>query len=85
MNKKVNFWVALKMGSLHNKEIKQELNQAVKRAIQWDEEKKLYTNRSPYKKHYRTTPNNVKLKLILRIFAMVEKRELYVDRHKISA
>jgi transposase len=74
-----------RVSQIANKELKQELNQAAKSAIQWDEEMKQYAHRLIDKKHYRIILNNVKFKLILRMFAVVKKGELYVDRYKLTA
>lgn len=71
-----------RVSPIANKELKQELNQAAKSAIQWDEETKLYAQRLIDKKHYRIILNNVKFKLITRMFAVVKKGELYVDKYK---
>jgi transposase len=71
-----------RISQIGNKELKQELNQAAKSAIQWDEETKQYANRLIEKKHYRIVLNNVKFKLITRMFAVVKKGELYVDNYK---
>jgi transposase len=71
-----------RISPIGNKELKQELNQAAKSAIQWDEETKQYANRLIEKKHYRIVLNNVKFKLITGMFAVVKKGELYVDKFK---
>ena len=71
-----------RVSPIANKELKQELNQAAKSAIQWDEETKLYAQRLIGKKHYRIILNNVKFKLITRMFAVVKKGEMYVDKYK---
>lgn len=74
-----------RVSQIANKELKQELNQAAKSAIQWDEETKIYAQRLIEKKHYRIILNNVKFKLITRMFSVVKKGELYVDIYKKSA
>lgn len=71
-----------RVSPIANKELKQELNQAAKTAIQWDEETKLYAQRLKDKKHYRIILNNVKFKLITRMFAVVKKQTFYVDKYK---
>jgi transposase len=71
-----------RISPIANKELKQELNQAAKSAIQWDTETKLYAERLIDKKHYRIILNNVKFKLITRMFAVVKKGEMYVDKYK---
>lgn len=74
-----------RVSQIANKELKQELNQAAKSAIQWDEETKIYAQRLIEKKHYRIILNNVKFKLITRMFSVVKKGEVYVDIYKKSA
>lgn len=64
-----------------NKELKQELNQAAKSAIQWDAELNYYANEKLKTKHYGIVLNNVKFKLILRMFAVVKRGEMYVDKY----
>ncbi|MES1219878.1 MAG: transposase [Bacteroidota bacterium] len=64
-----------------NKELKQELNQAAKSAIQWDKETQQYAERKLQTKHYGIVLNNVKFKLILRMFAVIKRGENYVDRY----
>lgn len=58
-----------------NKELKQELNQAARSAIVWDKEMNSYAENKLKTKCYKIVLNNVKFKLILRIFAVVKKRE----------
>lgn len=74
-----------KISHLANKEIKQELNQAARSAIQWDPELRAYAERKLQNKNYKIVLNNVKFKLILRMFAIVKKQTPYVDKHKIAA
>ncbi len=74
-----------RVSQIANKELKQELCQAARSALQWDMEMKLYGARLKDKKHYLIILNNIKFKLILRMFAVVKSGELYVDRYKISA
>jgi transposase len=71
-----------RISQIANKELKQELNQAAKSAIQWNGEMKEYANKKIETKHYRIVLNNVKFKLILRMFAVVKKGEKYVDNYK---
>jgi transposase len=68
-----------------NKELKQELNQAAKSAIQWDNELRAYAEKKLINKHYSLVLNNVKFKLILRMFAVVKRGENYVDNYKKAA
>ncbi len=74
-----------RISPIANKELKQELNQAAKSAIQWSEEIKEYAERLIERKHDRIILNNVKFKLITRMFAVVKRREIYVDNYKKKA
>lgn len=72
-----------KVSHLANKNIKQGLNQAAKAAMTYDEETKLYAQRLQAKgKPYKVILNNIKFKLILRMFAVVNKQSAYVDKYK---
>lgn len=68
-----------------NKELKQELNQAAKSAILWNNDMRSYAERKLKEKPYKLVLNNVKFKLILRMFSLVNRRELYVDKPQIAA
>ena len=70
-----------RVSQVANKELKQELNQAAKAAIQWDKEMQDYANRKLKSKHYGVVLNNVKFKLILRMFAVIKRGENYVDNY----
>lgn len=74
-----------RVSKLANKELKQELSQAAKSAIIWNEEMKEYATRKLENKPYGVVINNVKFKLIQRMFAVVKKRENYVDILKKAA
>jgi transposase len=74
-----------KVSSIANKELKQELNQAAKSAIQWDPELREYAIRKMNNKCYGIVLNNVKFKLILRMFAVVKRKEKYVDNYTNAA
>lgn len=75
-----------KRGShIANKELKQELNQAARSAMQWDKEMSSYGQRKLQTKCYKIVLNNIKFKLILRMFAVVKKGEMYVDNYKKAA
>jgi transposase len=74
-----------KVSQIANKELKQELNQAAKAAVQWDREIKTYAERKLKNKHYGVVLNNVKFKLILRMFAVVKRGEKYVDNYTKAA
>ena len=71
-----------RVSHLANKELKQELNQAAKTAILWDKELKDYATRKIQSKHYRLVLNNVKFKLILRMFSLIKRGEMYVENYK---
>jgi transposase len=71
-----------RVSHLANKELKQELNQAAKAAIKWDKELSEYAARKLESKPYGIVLNNVKFKLILRMFSLVKRGELYVENYK---
>jgi transposase len=71
-----------KVSNLANKELKQELNQAARVAIKWNPDLKIYAERKLLEKPYKVVLNNVKFKLILRMFALVNRGELYVDNYQ---
>ena len=74
-----------RVSHLANKELKQELTQAAKSAIQHDQELKEYATRKFESKAYGIVLNNVKFKLILRMFAVVKRQAKYVDNYQIAA
>jgi transposase len=74
-----------RVSHLANKELKQELNQAAKTAIAHDKEIGAYAERKLKNKEYRLVLNNVKFKLILRMFSLVKRGEKYVENYKRSA
>jgi transposase len=71
-----------KVSHLAHKEIKQELNQAAKTAIVHDPEIRAYATRKLQDKCYPLVLNNVKFKLILRMFALVKRGESFVENYK---
>jgi len=71
-----------KVSNLANKELKQELNQAARVAIKWNQDLKLYAERKLQEKPYKVVLNNVKFKLILIMFSLVNRGELYVDNYQ---
>jgi len=71
-----------KVSHIANKELKQELNQAARSALQWDKEIRNYGENKLKQKCYKIVLNNIKFKLILRMFAVVKKGEMYVDNYK---
>ncbi len=74
-----------RISQMANKELKQELNQAAKAAITHDPEMHSYAERKLKNKHYKIILNNVKFKLILRMFSLVKRGEIYVENYKRSA
>jgi transposase len=71
-----------RVSHIANKELKQELNQAARSAIVWDKEMRAYGEKKLKMKCYKIVLNNIKFKLILRMFAVVKKGEMYVDNYK---
>jgi transposase len=71
--------------NLAQKELKQELNQAAKIAIQHDPELRAYAERKLKNKEYGLVLNNVKFKLILRMFSLVNRGKMYVENYRKSA
>jgi len=74
-----------RVSHLANKELKSELNQAAKTAITHDPEMKAYAERKLKNKNYSLVMNNVKFKLILRMFSLVKRREKYVENYRKAA
>jgi transposase len=74
-----------RVSHLANKELKQELNQAAKTAITHDPELKAYAERKLKNKCYPLVLNNVKFKLILRMFALVKRGERFVENYNRAA
>ncbi|HTD99871.1 MAG TPA: transposase [Mucilaginibacter sp.] len=74
-----------KVSHLAHKELKQELNQAAKTAIQHDPELRAYAERKLKNKCYPLVLNNVKFKLILRMFSLVKRGEKYVESYRRAA
>ena len=74
-----------KVSHLANKELKQELNQAAKTAIIHDPELRTYAERKLKNKAYPLVLNNVKFKLILRMFSVVKRGEKYVENYRRAA
>lgn len=70
---------------LAHKELKQELNMAARAAIEYDPEIRAYAERKLQNKGYGLVLNNVKFKLILRMFSLVKRQEMYVENYKRSA
>ena len=74
-----------RVSHLANKELKSELNQAAKAAINHDPEIRAYAERKSKNKEYPLILNNVKFKLILRMFSLVKRGEKYVENYKRAA
>jgi transposase len=74
-----------RVSHLANKELKSELSQAAKSAITHDKELHAYAERKLKNKDYGIVVNNVKFKLILRMFSLVKRGEMYVENYKRSA
>lgn len=70
---------------LAHKELKQELNMAARTAIAHDPEISAYAERKLKNKEYGLVLNNVKFKLILRMFSLVKRGVMYVENYKKSA
>jgi transposase len=70
-----------RVSHLAHKELKQELNQAAKTAIIYDKEIATYAERKLQTKEYPLVLNNVKFKLILRMFALVKRGEKFVENY----
>ncbi len=74
-----------RVSKLAYKELKSELTQAAKSAIQWDKELRGYAERKLMEKDWGKVLNNVKFKLILRMFAVVKRGTKYVENYQIAA
>ena len=74
-----------KVSHLANKEVKQELNQAARVAIGWNRDLKQYAESKMKTKPYKVVLNNVKFKLILRMFSLVKRGAFYVDNYQYAA
>jgi transposase len=74
-----------RVSHLANKGLKSELNQAAKTAITHDPELRAYAERKLKNKCYPLVLNNVKFKLILRMFALVKRGERFVENYKRAA
>lgn len=70
-----------RVSHLAHKDIKQELNQAAKTAVRHDPELRAYAERKLKNKAYPLVLNNVKFKLILRMFSLIKRGEKFVDNY----
>ncbi len=57
------------------------LTQAAGSVMVWDKELREYAERKLANKPYRTVRNNVRFKLILRMFSVVKRQEKYVENY----
>jgi len=74
-----------RVSHIANKELKQELNQAARSAMEWDKEMRSYGEEKLKTKCYKIVLNNIKFKLILRMFAVVKREEIYVENYRTVA
>lgn len=74
-----------RISKLAHKELKQELSQAARSAMTHDPEMRAYAERKLQNKDYKLVQNNVKFKLILRMFSLVKRHELYVENYRTAA
>lgn len=74
-----------RVSHLAHKDIKQELNQAAKTAIRHDPELRAYAERKLKNKAYPLVLNNVKFKMILRMFSLIKRGERFVDNYQRAA
>ena len=74
-----------RVSHIANKELKQELNQAARSAMVWDKEMNSYAANKLKTKCYKIVLNNIKFKLILRMFAVVKKGEMYMENYRNAA
>lgn len=74
-----------RVSHIANKELKSELSQAARSAMTRDKEIKEYAERKLKNKPWGLVANNVKFKLILRMFAVVKRGTEYVDKYNVAA
>ena len=75
-----------RVNHMANKDIKAKLDMAARAASTYDPElHAYYQRRIALGKHHKSVINEVKFKLILRMFAVVNKQEIYVNKHKTAA
>lgn len=75
-----------KVSHMANKQLKADISMAAKASVQHDPEMKAYyERRTALGKHHMAIMNEVKFKLILRMFAVVNKGEVYVKKPKLAA
>ena len=75
-----------RVNHMANKHIKAILTMAAKASIGHDPEmSEYYKRRETLGKHHMSIVNEVKFKLVLRMFAVVNKQEIYLKKDKIAA
>jgi transposase len=75
-----------RVNHMANKEVKAKLDMAAKTSIQHDPEMNAYyQRRAELGKHHRSIMNEVKFKLILRMFSVVKKQKEFVNNYKEAA
>jgi transposase len=75
-----------RISHMANKSIKAELSMAAKASVQHDPEMRAYYNRRiALGKHHMSVMNEVRFKLILRMFAVVNKQQVYVKNMGVAA
>lgn len=75
-----------RVSHMANKPVKADLGMAARAAVSHDPEmKEYYQRREAMGKHHMSIMNEVKFKLILRMFAVVNKGEVYVKKPKLVA
>jgi transposase len=75
-----------RVSHMANKPLKADLSMAAKASVQHDQEmKEYYERRVAMGKKHMAIMNEVKFKLVLRMFAVVNKGSFYVKNHKIAA
>lgn len=74
-----------RVSHIAHKGLKSELNQAAKTAIVHDLEIRAYAERKLQNKAYPLVLNNVKFKLILRMFSLVKRGEMFVENYTRAA
>ena len=75
-----------RVSHMANKNIKADLSMAARASVNHDPEmKQYYERRAAMGKHHMAILNEVKFKLVLRMFAVVNKQEVYVKNQKSAA
>ncbi len=75
-----------RVSKMANQQLKADLSMAAKTSVQHDPEMKAYYDRrATMGKHHMGIMNEVKFKLVLRMFAVVNKGEVYVKNLKLAA